>query len=125
MKAVPPVVTPGTPLFDDEQLLRGRVYGHDHDDPGFGAGRLPPRVIDYQLQGVRLPGCLPGGPCGVISLRSVIARGGGGGLWQEGLSRGEMEPGRYSRAFRSPSRRRSSWLPRRPIALHCPRLRCT
>ncbi|MEU2751399.1 hypothetical protein ABZ613_34895 [Streptomyces collinus] len=41
---------------DDEQLLRGRVYGHDHDDPDPGPrrGRTYAELVGGPLDGLLL-----------------------------------------------------------------------
>ncbi len=38
----------------DEELLRGRVYGADHDDPGLRAGHLYRELVAGPLDGLLL-----------------------------------------------------------------------
>ncbi|MFE3019132.1 hypothetical protein [Streptomyces sp. NPDC059256] len=54
---------------DDEQLLRGRVYGHDHDEPH--SGPLPHRTY----------AALVGGPLGDTG--RVVDDGGAGAAGRE------------------------------------------
>ncbi|MFH8336625.1 hypothetical protein [Streptomyces sp. AM6-12] len=39
---------------DDEQLLRGRVYGHDHEDPGPRPDRRYAELVGGPLDGLLL-----------------------------------------------------------------------
>ncbi|MCX5097244.1 hypothetical protein OOK36_53040 [Streptomyces sp. NBC_00365] len=44
---------------DDEQLLRGRIYGADHDHPGPKPGRSYAELVGGPLDGLLLFSALP------------------------------------------------------------------
>lgn len=66
---------------DDEQLLRGRVYGHDHDDPGPRPDRRYAQLVGGPLDGLLLDITDRGeaAPAAGVPLRTELGRYGIGG----------------------------------------------
>ncbi|CAK7286177.1 hypothetical protein ACNFR7_11770 [Streptomyces sp. RM1] len=66
---------------DDEQLLRGRVYGHDHDDPGPRPDRRYAELVGGPLDGLLLDITDRAGeaPATGVPLRTELGRFGTGG----------------------------------------------
>ncbi|OIJ99331.1 hypothetical protein BIV25_09930 [Streptomyces sp. MUSC 14] len=66
---------------EDEQLLRGRVYGRDHDDPGPRPGRRYVELVGGPLDGLLLDitGRTPDDPGASVALATELGRFGAGG----------------------------------------------
>ncbi|MER5886280.1 hypothetical protein ABT160_20850 [Streptomyces sp. NPDC001941] len=91
---------------DDEQLLRGRVYGRDHEDPGPKPGRSYAELVGGPLDGLLLDitGAAPGefdegadlptelGRYGTGGRARYVPRAGDPGRWE--WSGDTPEPGR-------------------------------